>query len=152
MKKKISVNDEDSQTGFEVIHYGVGHAVDLDKRTFSCRAWDLTGIPCAHAMSAILYMRHQPEDYIAKWYKDETYEKTYQELLQPVPGSTFWDQEGEGLVLPPNIINKGAGKRKTNRRKDVDEPSKGKVKYTRKGFLLKARLGQEVGEKEIRTE
>ncbi|XP_021722252.1 uncharacterized protein LOC110689758 [Chenopodium quinoa] len=82
-------------------------------------------------MSAILYMRHKPEDYLAHWYNAATYEKTYDNLLQPVPGSTFWNQEGEGLVLPPDIINKGPGKKKTTRRKDADEPSKGKVKYNR---------------------
>ncbi|KAL2921817.1 hypothetical protein RDABS01_013308, partial [Bienertia sinuspersici] len=60
-------------------------------------------------------------------------------LLQPVPGKTFWNHEGEGLVLPPDIIRKGLGKKKTARRKDGDEPSKGKVKYNRKGFPSKGR-------------
>lgn len=127
-------NGEDSQTGFEVIHYGISHAVDLGKRTCSCRSWDLTGVPCAHAMSAILYMRHQPENYIAHWYTRITCEKTYHQRLQPVPGSTFWDHEGEGLVLPPDLVSKGPGKKKTARRKDADEPTKGKTKYNRKGI------------------
>ncbi|KAL2896769.1 Protein FAR1-RELATED SEQUENCE 1 [Bienertia sinuspersici] len=96
-------NGEDSETGFEVIHNGVGHAIDLGKRTCSCRSWDLTGIPCAHAMSAKLYMDHQPEQYLAKWYTAETYEKTYKNLLQPVPGKTFWNHEGEGL-RPSSIV------------------------------------------------
>lgn len=26
--------------------------VDLNKRTCSCREWDITGIPCIHAMSS----------------------------------------------------------------------------------------------------
>ncbi|KAL2895363.1 Lamin-B receptor [Bienertia sinuspersici] len=99
-------NEEDSETGFEVIHNGVGHAIDLGKRTCSCRSWDLIGIPCAHAMSAILYMNHQPEQYLAKWYTAETYEKTYQNLLQPVPGKTFWNHEGEGLPPSSNVAAK----------------------------------------------
>ncbi|KAL2893369.1 Atrochrysone carboxylic acid synthase [Bienertia sinuspersici] len=47
-------NGEDSQIGFEVIHYGVSHAVDLHKRKCSCRSWDLTTVPCAHVVSVIL--------------------------------------------------------------------------------------------------
>ncbi|KAL2896426.1 Midasin [Bienertia sinuspersici] len=59
------------------------------------------------------------------------------EDMKPVPGKTFWNHEGEGLVLTPDIIRKGPGKKKTARRKDGDEPSKGKVKYNRKGFPSK---------------
>lgn len=138
-------NGEDSQTGFEVIHNGVGHAVDLEKRTCSCRSWELTGIPCAHAMSDILYMRHKPEDYIAKWYTSDTFEKTYQNLLQPVPGNLFWDHEGEGLVLPPDIIKKGPGKRKTARIKEAHEQTKGNAKYSRKGLPTKCSNCRETG-------
>ncbi|KAL2899078.1 4-hydroxy-tetrahydrodipicolinate reductase, partial [Bienertia sinuspersici] len=134
-KCKCKWNGEDSQTGFEVIHNGVGHAVDLEKKTCSCRSWDLTGIPCAYAMSAILYMKHQPEHYLTHWYTAVIYEKTYQNMLQPVPGKTFWNHEGEGLVLPPNIIKKAPGKKKTARRRDVDETTKGKVKLTERACL-----------------
>lgn len=41
---------------------------------------------------------------------------------------------GEGLVLPPDLVSKGPGKKKTARRKDADEPTKGKIKYNRKGI------------------
>lgn len=105
-------NGGDSQTGFEVTQYGVGHAVDLEKRTCSCRSWDMTGIPCAHAMSAILYMNQTPEEYLANWYKAPMYTATYSTLLNLVPGSTYWNHEGEGLVLPPDIVKRSAGKDK----------------------------------------
>ncbi|KAL0453344.1 UNVERIFIED_CONTAM: hypothetical protein Slati_1312500 [Sesamum latifolium] len=36
---------------------GSQHSVDLDKRSCSCRKWDLNGIPCKHACSAILCKR-----------------------------------------------------------------------------------------------
>ncbi|KAL2937019.1 putative protein FAR1-RELATED SEQUENCE 10 [Bienertia sinuspersici] len=136
-------NGEDSWTGFEVIYHGVGHAVELQKRTCSCRSWELTGIPCAHTMSAILYMRHQPEGYLAYWYRSSTYEKTYDNPLQPVPRSTFWNHEGEGLVLPPDLVKRRPGKKA--RRKDSDEPSKGKVKYNRKRLSRKCGNCGEIG-------
>ncbi|KAF3954355.1 hypothetical protein CMV_020285 [Castanea mollissima] len=37
--------------------------VNLSKRKCGCRKWDLTGIPCQHAISAILFDGSVPEDY-----------------------------------------------------------------------------------------
>jgi hypothetical protein len=37
---------------YEVTHKHKQFVVNLVKRTCGCRQWDLTGIPCAHAMSA----------------------------------------------------------------------------------------------------
>ncbi|KAL2902883.1 Protein lin-28-like protein A [Bienertia sinuspersici] len=58
-----------------------------------------------------------------------------QSLMEQQYGKTFWNNEGEGLVLPPDIP--APGKKKTARRRDVDEPTKGKVKYNRKGMPFK---------------
>lgn len=127
-------NGGDSRTGFEVLHYEIGHVVDLERKTCSCRSWDMTGIPCAHAMSAILYMNQQLEEYLAKWYTSSTYSATYSNLLNPVPGSTYWNHEGEGMVLPPDIVKRTRGKRQTARRRDPDEPNKNATKYIRRGL------------------
>ncbi|KAK8683005.1 hypothetical protein V6N13_039081 [Hibiscus sabdariffa] len=35
--------------------------VDLDEKSCSCRKWDLSGIPCAHAISAIWFNKEHPE-------------------------------------------------------------------------------------------
>ncbi|XP_074295497.1 uncharacterized protein LOC141623303 [Silene latifolia] len=131
-------NGEDTQSGFEVIHNGVSHAVNIDQKTCSCRSWDLTGIPCCHGMSALLYMRIQPETTLPKWYTLQTYKQTYSNFLKPVPGNTFWVREGEGMVLPPDIVkSKLGGTRRKARRRDPDEVPKNKSKYCRKGLPTK---------------
>ena len=38
------------------------HAVNLELHTCGCRKWDLTGIPCNHAISAINKGKRFPED------------------------------------------------------------------------------------------
>ncbi|XP_024164163.1 uncharacterized protein LOC112171170 [Rosa chinensis] len=43
---------------------GSRYVVDLTRRTCACRRWDLTGIPCKHAISAIHFMRQNPEDFV----------------------------------------------------------------------------------------
>lgn len=47
-------------------------AVNLDARTCTCRKWDVTGIPCHHAVSAMMKVRQHPEDYVDHFFQ-ETY-------------------------------------------------------------------------------
>jgi hypothetical protein len=46
----------------------------------------MTGIPCAHVVSAILYFNANPEDYVDEWYTVEMYKKAYDEIVYPMPG------------------------------------------------------------------
>ncbi|KAL2896540.1 Retrovirus-related Pol polyprotein from transposon TNT 1-94 [Bienertia sinuspersici] len=82
--------------------------------------------------------------YNCRWNGEDS-QTGFENLLQPVPKSSFWNHEGEGLVLPPDLVKKGLGKKKTVRRKDSDEPSKGKVKYNRKGLSRKCGNCGEIG-------
>jgi hypothetical protein len=51
--------------------------VDLNKRTCGCRKWDVTGIPCCHAVSAIQAFNHRPEEYVDHLFKKEAYLLAY---------------------------------------------------------------------------
>ncbi|KAG5608864.1 hypothetical protein H5410_020145, partial [Solanum commersonii] len=44
-------------------------AVDLEKRTCSCRKWSLTGVPCKHTIAAIWANREDTLDYVHDSYK-----------------------------------------------------------------------------------
>jgi hypothetical protein len=44
--------------------YGKQFVVDLRKKNCGCRQWEITGIPCAHAVCAILFDCGEPEDYV----------------------------------------------------------------------------------------
>ncbi|KAL0452821.1 UNVERIFIED_CONTAM: hypothetical protein Slati_1260200 [Sesamum latifolium] len=56
---------------------GSQHSVDLDKRSCSCRKWDLNGIPCKHACSAILCKGDDPIDYVNECYTVAVYKSVY---------------------------------------------------------------------------
>ncbi|KAK6802828.1 hypothetical protein RDI58_000611 [Solanum bulbocastanum] len=43
-------------------------SIDLKEKTCSCRRWDLTGIPCNHAIAAIWVKKDEPEIYVHKCY------------------------------------------------------------------------------------
>ena len=74
------------------------HVVDLIKKTCSCRSWDLNGIPCKHAITAIYTNIETPEDYTHPCYFKETYMEIYNEVLSPMPGQSEWAETGSLLL------------------------------------------------------
>ena len=84
------------------------HAVDLAARTCGCRRWDVTGLPCSHACSAIIKARQAPEDYVSHFFKKDMYIAAYKPLVYPVPGKHDWAKTGGPDIVPPFFkINKG---------------------------------------------
>ncbi|RVW94428.1 hypothetical protein CK203_035725 [Vitis vinifera] len=51
--------------------------VDLMERTCTCKAWQMSGIPCDHACAAIRRMGFDVSDYVDDWYKYNLQEKIY---------------------------------------------------------------------------
>ncbi|KAK8475300.1 hypothetical protein V6N13_070324 [Hibiscus sabdariffa] len=49
---------------FEVVCENVVHVVDLSNWQCGCRTWDLTGIPCPHAIAVILWKRDEISNYV----------------------------------------------------------------------------------------
>ncbi|XP_074266612.1 uncharacterized protein LOC141589891 [Silene latifolia] len=60
-------------------------SVNLEKRTCTCKKWDLTGIPCNHVAAAIFDIHGQPEDYVIDLYKKDAYLKAYSEPIAALP-------------------------------------------------------------------
>ncbi|XP_023753030.1 uncharacterized protein LOC111901412 [Lactuca sativa] len=53
------------------------YMVDLDGRHYTCRLWDLAGIPCVHAIATIIYIQQTPDEYIDHMFSKEQYLKCY---------------------------------------------------------------------------
>jgi hypothetical protein len=70
---------------FEVEQGRRTYVVDLGKRTCGYKKWEMTGIPCAHAHSAITFHGHKPEDYVDHCYSIEMYKKAYAPIIYPIP-------------------------------------------------------------------
>jgi hypothetical protein len=129
--------------GYEITHNEDRHVVNLSNKTCSCRAWDLTGIPCPHAICAIYHSRQNPEDVVDDYYHNSTYMQSYQFSLQPVRGEKMWPNTGMSEVLPP-IVRRMPGRPKKLRRREKDEPKKGK-KLSRKGTKMTCQTCGQVG-------
>ncbi|CAK9183661.1 unnamed protein product [Ilex paraguariensis] len=94
--------------------------------------WDLTSIPCKHAISAIYKLRHFLEDYVHVYYRKKTYMEVYKHLVYPVPSHCDWVQTGYDPILP-SLIRKQPKRPKKLRKMDADEP-RNPFKATRKNI------------------
>jgi hypothetical protein len=66
------------------------YEVNLEERKCGFFKWDLTGIPCKHAVRAIINAKEYPEDYVSDFFKKPMYKKAYKNLIYPVPGPHGW--------------------------------------------------------------
>ncbi|CAH9142846.1 unnamed protein product [Cuscuta epithymum] len=63
--------DFNGDDGYEIKKGRHQFKVKLQGRSCSCRRWDVSGIPCAHAVCAILDHGQNPEDYLERSTNDE---------------------------------------------------------------------------------
>ncbi|KAL8108829.1 uncharacterized protein LOC141672190 isoform X1 [Apium graveolens] len=79
--------------------------VNVDHWDCSCKGWQITGLPCCHAIAVILGLGRDPYDYCSRYFTAESYRLTYLDSISPVPNVDkpvmIESQEVEILVTPP---------------------------------------------------
>ncbi|KAE8785608.1 hypothetical protein D1007_40681 [Hordeum vulgare] len=75
---------------WQVISGQQTHVVNLELQTCGCRKWNLTGIPCNHAISAINKAKRFSKDFVSTFFKKEFYLVAYEPMIFPVPGEHDW--------------------------------------------------------------
>ncbi|KAK8639495.1 hypothetical protein V6N13_137871 [Hibiscus sabdariffa] len=113
------------------------HSVNMQTRTCSCRKWQLTCIPCIHAISVILLLEENPESYVDPCYSVSRQMTIYSHFITPVRGENQWTHQ-HGMtenVLPP-ILRRPPERPHKKRRREADEaPSQG-GKVSKKGLKI----------------
>ncbi|RYQ84517.1 hypothetical protein Ahy_B10g103895 [Arachis hypogaea] len=105
---------------FEVHGQPTNMVVDLGKRLCTYQFWMLTGIPCVHVCAALAWVNKRPEDFCHPLTTMDSYRKTYEHYINPLPGQSMWEKSAYSQPQAPNIKRK-PGKLTTKRRKDADE-------------------------------
>ncbi|KAH0636774.1 hypothetical protein KY289_036689 [Solanum tuberosum] len=101
--------------------------VDMQKGSCTCRRWDLTGLPCPHALVSIYGNGDRVEDYVNVYYKVETFKNVYSHFINPTNPEDHWPKVmNGGEVLPPKIVRKKKGRKPKLRRKEAEELQKQK--------------------------
>ncbi|WCJ20294.1 hypothetical protein M5689_002536 [Euphorbia peplus] len=106
---------------FEVSSYNKTVVVDLNRCTCTCKMWDISGIPCIHAVSAIFKNGEKPEAYVNKYFMKSTYLAVHQHVFNPVPSHEEWEKT-EYPDIHPWVVTKPPGRPKKRRIRQPDEP------------------------------
>ncbi|KAK2646065.1 hypothetical protein Ddye_021260 [Dipteronia dyeriana] len=59
--------------------------VDIDHWDCTCKGWQLTGMPCCHAIAVFECIGRDPYEYCSRFFTTEIYRLTYAESIHPVP-------------------------------------------------------------------
>lgn len=95
---------------FEVLSAERSEIVNIGTHCCSCRDWQLYGIPCSHAVAALISARKDVYAFIERCFTVASYCETYSEDIHPIPGKIEWKKEGEvpmdedvRVVRPPKF-------------------------------------------------
>ncbi|KAM6544910.1 hypothetical protein CsatB_025646 [Cannabis sativa] len=70
---------------FEVRGESGSEVVDIENWDCSCKGWQLTGLPCTHAIAAMQCTGRSPYDFCSRYFTVDTYRLAYAESIMPVP-------------------------------------------------------------------
>ncbi|XP_039113801.1 uncharacterized protein LOC120249377 [Dioscorea cayenensis subsp. rotundata] len=131
-------------------HAREGYVVMLACQSCSCGKWNKSGIPCEHALAVISFNGVDPVDFVAEWFKKETYVRAYSFTVNPVKGREFWPVSDEGPLQPP-VVKKMPGRPVKKRRREPLEGKHGsKTKISRHGRVFKCTICHEEGHNKLR--
>ena len=96
---------------FQVSAHEYQNIVDLEAKTCDCRRWQLTGISCSHAISALRHERIPPESVLPHCYSVDAYINAYACSIWPCRDKSMWEKVDGPKILPP-VYEKNAGRPK----------------------------------------
>ncbi|XP_012844641.1 PREDICTED: uncharacterized protein LOC105964686 [Erythranthe guttata] len=103
--------------------------VNLSNKRCDCEEWDLSGLPCKHAIVAIKHNMQRLEDYTDKCFSREIYMTVYSHFINPVNHPDFWPEHLDATPkdLQPPTYRRLPGRPKKNRRKEAGEGQSQKI-------------------------
>ena len=87
------------------------YIVDLKGRTCDCNRWQLSGIPCHHAIACCRAERIDAEQLVHSCYTIETYNAAYGYNMVPLRARVHWAKQN-GVQIHPPLYTKVMGRPK----------------------------------------
>ncbi|KAM0065384.1 putative Zinc finger, SWIM-type [Helianthus debilis subsp. tardiflorus] len=101
--------------------------VNLEKRTCSCRRWEITGMPCRHAVAALWEMGVTGgrvgalESWVYPVYKLERWKLVYSHKINPINGRSMWVKVQCPITITPPKHHTPVGRPKKARKRSAVE-------------------------------
>ena len=123
------IDDMIAEVSESVALGGKRHVTDLANRTCTCRAFQVSGKPCKHAISFITGIRGVTiEDFVDDCYSVAKFVAAYAPILPGLTDMSQWPSVNKEFFLNPPILRRAPGRPKVQRHKSGAENSKGKGK------------------------
>ncbi|XP_022031409.1 uncharacterized protein LOC110932378 [Helianthus annuus] len=104
------------------------YVVQLNERSCTCKAWEITGIPCKHGVAAIWYKaasNGQQVGILESWvhpvYRMDTWRQVYSFKVNPINGMSMWPKSQVPTTLKPPHYHKQVGRPRKARKKSAVE-------------------------------
>jgi hypothetical protein len=109
---------------------GFRFVVNLQERTCSCRQWQVSGLPCKHALAFITSLTNAHiRQYVDVYYSLEKFRSAYAQLIPVMPDKNQWPQSDHGFFMHPPLLKATAGRPKTERYKGCGEKKRKNGKH-----------------------
>ncbi|KAM0042111.1 putative transcription factor interactor and regulator CCHC(Zn) family [Helianthus debilis subsp. tardiflorus] len=100
-----------SQNNIFEVHGDSVEMVDISQWDCSCKGWQLTGLPCCHAIAVFEGIGRNVYDYCSRYFMAESYRKTYAESIFPIPDVEGpLDGEDISVIVTPPPAKRAPGK------------------------------------------
>ncbi|CAI9118651.1 OLC1v1020247C1 [Oldenlandia corymbosa var. corymbosa] len=97
--------------------------VAIDRWDCSCKGWQLTGLPCCHAIIVLELLHRDPYDYCLSYFTTESYRATYAESINPMPNvekPAKSELEGAAVAVTPPPVKRTPGRPKAKQTDTLD--------------------------------
>ena len=109
---------------------GFRFVVNLQERTCSCRQWQVSGLPCKHALAFITSLSNAHiQNYVDMYYSIDKFRGAYAQLIPAMPDKTQWPKSDHGFFMHPPLLKATAGRPKTERYKGCSEKKRKSGKH-----------------------
>nr|KAJ0209995.1 hypothetical protein LSAT_V11C400161160 [Lactuca sativa] len=119
------------------------YEVDLERKTCSCRLWQLNGYGCAHSIASISFLNRDVEAYVDNMFSTTTFRKAYNYIIAPMNSSHMWPDTNYTPPLP--LISRRMSGRPTTKRKKSTTENTGIHKVSQARKKIKCSICKEIG-------
>ncbi|KAM0825792.1 hypothetical protein ACQ4PT_069327 [Festuca glaucescens] len=97
------------------------YEVNIQKLECTCRAWQLSGIPCRHACAVFRHERSKPESVVHKCYSIDAFKAAYGQVIMPCSDPKVWPKMNGPAMRPPKFDKQVGMPSKKRRRSALEE-------------------------------
>ncbi|XP_042027121.1 uncharacterized protein LOC121774288 [Salvia splendens] len=135
------------QSSYQVTRPSGQYVVNMRDFTCSCRLWQLTGIPCTHAIATINKNGDDVTRFVSRYYLKSTMIMLYENVLYPINGVDNWPKSSSADALepaPPRTKRQRGRPKKRRREEPQIRLHADEGESLRRTFVMKCRrCGQE---------